>query len=217
LDPDQSSLLSLEHRMSTTSRLKIYGKKKSRANRCLWALEEVGLPYEHIPTDQDSGENRTPEYLAINPSGKVPTLVDGDFVLTESLAINLYLAGKKPELLPSTPRATASMMQWTLWAATEPEYQLTMIVREMRRGDAKDPQRIAAATEGLRACLKTLETHLAKGTSYILGDTFTIADLNVASVLCVVGMMGVTLDAYPAIDAWMKRCLSRPAWLKVQS
>ncbi len=196
----------------------IYGKKKSRAVRCLWAMEEMGLEYRHIPIDQDAGENRTAEYLALNPSGKVPTLVEGSFVLTESMAINLYLAGKKPGLLlPSEPLQEAAALQWTLWAVTEPEFHLTNIVREFRRGeDRVDQSRVADSLEALEATTHVIETHLAKGSSYLLGKHFSIADLNTASVLCYFGLVGFELEDFPLTQAWLNRCLARPAWKKLQ-
>jgi glutathione S-transferase len=198
--------------------IRIYGKKKSRTMRCLWALEELGLPYEHVPIDHEKGETRAAAYLGLNPSGKVPTLVDGDFVLTESMAINLYLAGKaKTELLPSNPRQLASVMQWTFWAVSEAEFHVLNIVREFRRGEGKiDQHRIADSLASLAATLSVLEIHLQKGHPYLLGEQFSMADLNAAAVLCYLGLVGFKLENYPLTAAWLDLCLARPAWKKLQ-
>lgn len=199
--------------------IKIYGKKKSRTIRCLWALEELGLAYEHIPIDQEAGENHSPAYLALNPAGKVPTLVEGDFVLTESMAINLYLASREPgKLLPAEPHKMAKVLQWTLWAASEAEFQLITILKEFRRGEGQaDQERVNAALAALGTTIKVLEGHLSEGGPYLLGNEFTMADLNTAAVLCYLGMMGFKIHSYPASAAWLERCLERPAWRKLQT
>jgi glutathione S-transferase len=198
--------------------IRIYGKKKSRAMRCLWALEELGLPYEHVSIDHEQGENRSAAYLGLNPSGKIPTLVDGEFVLTESMAINLYLAGKaRTELLPADPRQLAAVMQWTFWAVSEAEFHILNIVREFRRGEGKvDQQRIADSQASLAATLSVLEIHLQKGQPYLLGAEFSMADLNTAAVLCYLGLVGFKLEHYPRTSAWLNLCLARPAWKKLQ-
>jgi len=198
--------------------IKIYGKKKSRAIRCLWALEELEIPYEHVVIDQDAGDNRTPDYLALNPSGKVPTLAEDGFVLTESMAINLYLADKKPSaLLPGTPQERAAVLQWTFWAVTEAEYHVTVIVREFRRGEGRiDQSRVADALAALGSTVNVLELHLQKSGDYIVGDRFTMADLNAASVLCYLGLLGFDMEPHPLTNAWLKRCLARPAWVRLQ-
>ena len=100
--------------------LRIYGWKKSRAVRCMWVLEELGLEYEQIPLNPHAGETRTPEYLALNPAGKIPTLVHDGFVLSETVAINWYLASSFPgTLLPADRQAQAQTQQWTSWALSD--------------------------------------------------------------------------------------------------
>ena len=119
--------------------LKIYGWKRSRAARCMWVMEEMSLDYEQVPLNPHAGETRTPEYLALNPSGKIPTLVHDDFVLAESMAINWYLASSFPgTLLPRDPRHGAKIQQWTLWAITELEPPVVAIMREGRRPQGTD-------------------------------------------------------------------------------
>jgi glutathione S-transferase len=195
----------------------IYGKNLSRAVRCLWVLEEMGLEYRQVPIDPEKAENQTPEYLAINSSGKIPALVEGDFVLTESMAINLYLAAKKPGvLLPDDPQDLARVYQWTLWAVTEVENYVTLAVREMRQGDTADQASINDNKQAVSSSLPTLEGHLEGAGDYLLGDVFTLADLNTASVMCFLPMIGMGLDGFPKTAAWMQRCLGRDAWKNLQ-
>src|SRR5258707_6570236 len=122
-----------------TSMLKIYGWKRSRVVRCMWVMEELGLQYEQIPLNPNEGQTRTPDYLALNPQGKIPTLVHDDFVLTETMAINSYLASSFPgSLWPATPRGPASLQQCTSWGLSELEPPFVAIGREGRRPKEQD-------------------------------------------------------------------------------
>lgn len=193
--------------------LKIYGQKASRALRCLWLLEELQVPYEHIPLNQNTGETRTPEYLAINPSGKIPALDHDGFVLTETVAINEYLANTYPnDLLPRDKQGQARLHQWTSWALTEVEPNLVSIFKEGRKPrEQQDPARVEYwRNEALRALRTVLETQLA-GRPYLLGGEFTLADLNVAAILSPIAMIGIDIGALPHTDSWLKRCLGRDA------
>ena len=101
--------------------VKIYGMARTRAFRALWVSMELGIDYEHIPVEIGDAGARTPEFLAINPNGRLPAIVDGGFVLVESLAITLYLAKKHGNgtLYPAAIQDEAKAWQWTLWALTE--------------------------------------------------------------------------------------------------
>ena len=96
--------------------LRLYGSARSRGLRVLWMLGELGLTYDHKDWLPRSPETRTPEYLALNGNGRVPTIDDDGFILSESMAINLYLAKKhKSALYPSDPKHEALAIQWSLW------------------------------------------------------------------------------------------------------
>ncbi len=199
--------------------LKIYGWKRSRAIRCMWVMEELGLDYEQVPLNPHAGETRTPEYLALNPSGKIPTLVHDDFVLTESMAINWYLASSFPgTLLPREPRLGARVQQWTSWSITELEPPVVSIMREGRRSKEQiDAGRIEAWRAGIHGILETvLEPHLAREKFLLPGGSFTLADLNVASVASSLQAFDIGLDRHPNVADWMQRCFSREAWARVQ-
>jgi len=199
--------------------LKIYGWKRSRAVRCMWVLEELGLAYEQIPLNPQAGETRTPEYLALNPAGKIPTLVHDGFTLSESIAINWYLASRFPgTLLPHDPRLAAKVLQWTSWGVTELEPPLVSIMREGRRGPGEsDPQRIAAWRDDIhRLIAAVLEPALARS-PYLLPDQgFTLADLNVAGVASAMQVFEISLDQHPSVADWMRRCFAREAWTRAQ-
>jgi len=199
--------------------ISIYGQMMSRAPRCLWALEEMGVPYEHIPVNQLAGETQTPEYLAINPNGKVPALVDGDLKLFESMAINLYLArkyGQETGLWPSGEHDQARALQWSFWGITEIEPPLvTVLIQTMfTPEDQRKPDRAADARAQLPRPLRVLDAHL-NGRACLLGEPFTIADLNVAAILSLGQLLELDLDPYPQIGRWLHACLSRPAWRKL--
>src|SRR6516162_10044739 len=103
------------------STLRIYGIARTRAFRALWVAKELGLDYEHLPIEIGDAGARSPEFLAINPNGRLPFIVDDGFVLFESLAITLYLAKKHAlgTLYPATLEGEAKTWQWSLWAVTE--------------------------------------------------------------------------------------------------
>ena len=204
--------------------LKIYGQKQSRAARCMWAMEELGLQYEQVVMAPRSAEARHPDYLALNPSGKIPTLVHDGFVLTETFAINFYLASQFPgSLLPSDPRAVAKVLQWTSWALSDLEPVVVSILKEGRRPPEQiDAGRIEAARVEAQALVgAVLEPALAGG-EYLLAGAgvgaagFTLADLNVSTVASLLPMFQISLAAHPRTDAWLKRCLARPAYQRAQ-
>lgn len=190
--------------------LKIYGAPASRTFRSLWAAEEAGLPYENLPLSYLGPEIKAPAYLAINPNGTIPALSDDGFNLFESLAINFYLARKSGKLLPPDARGEALTLQWSFWAASEAEpligawsYHTLFLPPEQRK-----PEVAADAAAKLPRRLQVLEGALADR-DYLLGDEFTLADLNVAAVLYRAPAFG--LDGFPRVKAWHARCLARPA------
>lgn len=191
----------------------LYGHPMSRAARSLWLLHELDVPFEHVPTHFATGDTRKPEFLAINPNGHVPALVDGDVTLFESMAINLYLAKKYDRgLWPKSLADEGRTYQWSFWGMTEVEEALltwlmnTAIYPETQRDAAK----AADARERLAKPLGILDAAL-RGRSYLLGPSFTVADLNLASILMWARMGRIDLSRWPWLDAWLTRCLERPA------
>jgi glutathione S-transferase len=196
--------------------LKIYGTSMSRGARVLWAAEELGLSYEHIPVGFD-GAAKKPDYLKVNPNGKVPAIDDDGLTLFESMAVNLYLADKygKAPFWPSSPAGRGQAYQWSLYAMTELEPPLMTILmnKMLLPAEQRSEKAIADATEALKAPIAVIAGKLA-GRDYLLGSDFTIADLNLAAVMSIGAMTQVDLSGATAANAWLGRCLSRAAYQK---
>jgi glutathione S-transferase len=195
--------------------LKLIGVARSRNFRCLWAAEEAGLPYEHVPTP--FAEVKAPEHLALNPNGKVPVMQDGALTLFESLAINLHIAGKAGALLLPAGEDQARVLQWTLWAATEAEPNIMQWARHafMLPAEQRDPAQAEASMKATNERLAVLERHLA-GRDWLVGEDFTIADLNLAGVYYGSWFNGYEFGGFPRAKTWLDRCLNRPAALKAR-
>jgi glutathione S-transferase len=194
------------------SRLRIYGVARTRAFRAIWMAKELGLDYEHEPIEIGPAGARKPEYLAVNPNGRLPAIEDDGFVLWESQAITLYLAKKHSpgRLYPATLEGEAKAWQWSLWAANEVERAVNIWSLHAVRlpPEDRDGQKRADALAVLAAPFRVLDGALAD-TPYLLGSEFTVADLNVAAVSS--RAMSMDLAATPRLADWIKRCHDRPA------
>ncbi len=199
--------------MTTT----IYGVSGSRAIRSLWAIEEVGIEYTHVAT-HFFNDSKTDDYLSVNPNGRIPALVDGDITLFESMAINLYLTKKyAPALYPVSEGEQAKAIQWSVWAISEIEpQQMQIVIQKFFNRDNMDQAIIDTSTENLKRPLDVLNQHLADR-KYLLGDDFTVADLNVSGVMLLMQMMEFDLSAYPNIQNWTEQCYRRDALKRAQS
>jgi glutathione S-transferase len=198
--------------------LKIYGAPRSRTFRVLWAAEELGLPYENIPVDFAEGSKK-PDYLAINPNGRIPAIDDDGFMLFESLAINMYLAKKHGagKLYPAAAQDEARLWQWGLWGANEIEVPLVQFIsnRYVLPPDKRNETVAAEAESKLPRPLGVLDAHLA-ARKHILGGDFTIADLNVGSLLYSAWFNKADLSRWPQLQPWLDRILTRPAAVKAR-
>ncbi|WP_199153377.1 glutathione S-transferase family protein [Chromobacterium sp. ASV23] len=190
--------------------MEIYGTSCSRAFRALWMACEQGAEFAHHPLAVEACGS-DPAYLALNPAGTIPLLRDGDFVLAESMAINLYLARKHGRLWLDDEQAQALAWQWSFWAlaSLEAPYvswaeQALWLPMAMR-----DSTELARAAQALQRPLDRLERALADH-SYLLGETFTVADLNVAGVIN--GLADFQPQARPRFHDWLRCCLERPAY-----
>jgi len=178
--------------------LKLYGGARSRASIVQWYLEELGVPYEFILLDMQAGEHRQPEYLAINPMGKVPAIVDGDFQLWESGAILFYLAQKYGKMPPSLEEQ-AKINQWILF------------------GNATLGPGIFVEASRERETPKLLTplNQILEKQPFLLGDELSVVDVAVGSVLAYIPMMlKLDLSEYPAVVDYIKRISERPAFQK---
>jgi glutathione S-transferase len=180
-------------------------------------LEELGVPYENVPVSF-VGDAQKPEYRAKNPNARVPTLEDEDgLLLFESMAINLHLAEKYDKgLRPKSLTERAKIVQWSFWGMTEIEPGLieAFVNRVMRPEAERDAAAGDAGEEKLQRPLAVLDQALEK-TGWLVGDRFTAADLNVASILGLATMARIDLAKYPNVGRWLSACLTRPAAQKI--
>jgi glutathione S-transferase len=192
--------------------LRIYGVARTRAFRALWAANELGLDYEHLPIEIGDAGARAPRFLALNPNGRLPFIADGDFVLFESLAITFYLAKKHGNgtLYPATLEGEAKAWQWSFWAIGEVDRGVNIwSLHAVRLPPAeRDGRKRDEALQVLEAPFRVLDAVVAKS-PYLVGNAFTVADLNVAAVIS--RAVDMDLSAVPNLKAWLTRCLDRPA------
>lgn len=209
--------------------LTIHGIPASRAIRPLWAATELGLAFTHVPTPYLGGATRTPGFLALNPNGHIPVVVDarpesggGDVVVWESMACALYIARHhgQPDgasITPANPREDAEALRWSFWAVTECEADaLTVLMHSMvMPAERRKPELAHAAEKRLAVRLRVLEQHLASqqaaGCLYLAAERFTVADLCVASVLNWARPARELMKAHPLTHDWIVRCAERPA------
>jgi len=191
----------------------VYGISQSRAFRPLWMLEELGLEYELRPVDFATGDTRTPDHLALNPNGHIPVLVDDGTVLWESMAINLYLADKYDGgLALQSVEDRGHALKWSFWVMTEVELSAVellfnaLVLPEPQRDHAA----AAAATERLAAPFAVLNDAL-EGRDYLVADHFSVADLNVASVVGWCALSRYDFSSMPNIERWLEASMARPA------
>jgi glutathione S-transferase len=199
--------------------IKLYGVPASRAFRALWMLEELGLAYQNVPVGFATGETRSAEFLKLNPNGHIPVLIDGEVVLWESMAINLYLARTygSGSLWPATVADEGRVFQWSFWVMTEVEGALLAVLlhRRIFPEAQRDPGLAAEGEAQLATPFGVLEGAL-RGRAYLLGESFSVADLNVASVLGWAAIVRLDLGRWPLLAAWLGRCAERPAYRKVR-
>lgn len=198
--------------------LQLYGNPRSRAMRCLWMLEEVGKPYQLVEKTTRADDLQTAEYLRLNPNARIPTLVDGDLVLWESMAINLYLAQKYDGPMHCAgPEVLGLAAQWSFWAVLEVEHLLLNFLehRTLLAEFARDPSATERNELLLKKPLGVLNDALA-ARGYLAGHSFTVADLNVAGILMWGKMARMDLSAYPELTRWLDACLARPAYARVR-
>lgn len=206
--------------------LKIYGVYKSRATRILWLLEELGLPFELVPVLQAYKladpmapgvriNTRSPEFLAVNPMGSIPTIEDDGLVLNESLAQTLYVAKKYGGAFgPKDLIEDAEMLQWTLFAATSIEtdaLKISMANTEGRLTTEAGQAEAKALARILSRAFGVLEHHFATH-RYLVGDRVTVADINVAEIVRYAQAWQPLFDAHPKTADWLARMQARPGF-----
>jgi glutathione S-transferase len=192
--------------------MKLYGFGPTRSLRALWGLKELDADFEFVPVNLAAGDHRRPGFLRLNPAGKVPVLVDGDLVLTESAAIVMYLADKYRDkgLLPAGLKERGQAYRWVMFAVTELEQPLWRIARHtFLYPEAKRlPQDITLAREEFVAMAAILDCHM-EGRQFIVGDGITIADCVTAYLIDWANEQRL-IDDYPQLRAYLDRIYARP-------
>lgn len=192
--------------------MKLYEFGPTRSIRARWTLQELGIDFDAVSVNLMRREHGKPEFLAINPAGKVPVLADGDLVLTESAAIVLYLAEKYPDrgLLPTDLRQRAEVNRWIMFAVTELEQPLWRITKHTSLYPQQDrlPADVALARRDFLPMAAVLERHM-KDRTYVVGDRVTVADFVVAYTLDWAGEARLLGD-FPALRAYVERMYARP-------
>jgi glutathione S-transferase len=180
----------------------------------------LGMALEEKRLDFAKGEHKSPEYLALNPNGAVPTLVDGDFVLTESRAIMQYLASKKPEsgLLPRDEMARADVTRWQFWDSSHfspnvATLAFERVLKAMLGLGEPDTNKINDALTNFRRFGAVLNKRL-EGKQYIVGSALTVADLTIGSSLMYAKQAEVPLGEFPHLSAWFSRITGLDGWKK---
>ena len=192
--------------------MKLYEFAPTRSIRARWTLQELGVDFEAVTVNLMAGEHCRPEFLAINPAGKIPVLVDGDMMLTESVAIVVYLADKYPEkgFLPADPRGRAAAMRWLLFTATELEQPLWRIAKHnfIYPEERRLPADITLAREDFTAMAQVLDRHMVDR-EFVVGHGVTVADFVLGYTLDWAQMSGL-LEGLPRLEGYMERLYDRP-------
>lgn len=192
--------------------MKLYGLGPTRSLRALWALQELEAAFEFVPVNLPAGEHRQPDFLRLNPAGKLPVLVDGDLVLTESAAIVMYLAEKYAAkgLMPADLTERAQVYRWSLFAVTELEQPLWRIAKHsfLYPEDKRLAEDIELAKEDFRTMAAVLDRHM-DGREFIVGDSMTVADCVTAYVVDWGDENGL-IDGFPNLEAYLGRMYARP-------
>jgi glutathione S-transferase len=192
--------------------MKLYEFPPTRSIRPRWTLQELGVPFESVIVDGRKGENRSPEFLKLNPAGKLPVLVDGELVLNESVAICLYLAAKHPQggLLPADLATRTELDRWLWFTVTELEQPLWRMARHtfLYPPEKRSVQDIALAKEDFAPMAAVMEEHLS-GRQFVAGERFSVADIVLAYTLDWADTNQLLVEL-PSSRAYLERMYARP-------
>jgi glutathione S-transferase len=192
--------------------MKLFEFPPTRSIRARWTLQELGVDFEAVRVNLLAGENRSPAFLKLNPAGKVPVLVDGNVVLSESVAIVLYLADKYPEkgFAPTDSERRAELNRWLLFTTTELEQPLWRIARHtsLYPEDKRLPADVVLASADFKAMAAVLDEHM-KGRQFVVGNTVTVADFVLAYTLDWANEAQL-LGGFPRLHEYMEHMYERP-------
>ncbi|MBN9041567.1 MAG: glutathione S-transferase [Rhizobiales bacterium 62-47] len=193
--------------------MKLYWSPRSRSFTTLWLLEEAGQPYERVLTDISAGAQKTPEYRAINPMGKVPALADGDVTIAESAAICAYVAERYPQANLAPPLGDprrGKYLQWLFFGPSCIEPALIQIFTKL------DVPTSTAAWGSATQVFDVLDAALERG-PWLLGDSFSAADIVIGSGLNFAIRQFKMVPTRPSFDRYIARCVARPAFQRAET
>lgn len=209
--------------MPPTMNLCVYYSPMSSATRILWALEELGVPYDKVKLDLTQGEQKSPEYLKLNPNGKVPLLVADGTPIFESVAILCFLGetfGESAGLFPAPGLSRAKAFQWMAWAGVTLGEVVSRYLRntlDRFPEEQRNASAAAVAKEEFSALIAILESELSRS-DFLLGSAFTLSDLPAFGYAAFGKRLGMlNLEDYPNVNAWVGRCSSREALRRAQA
>jgi len=188
--------------------LQLYWSPRSRAFSSLWLMEETGHPYERVLTDISTGAQRNPEFLAINPMGKVPAIKDGDSTLAEAAAICAYVAEKYPESKLAPPPGDASRAKYLYWLFFSPGCIEPAMVQLATKIEMNS---VSAGWGDAQRVFDVLDATLSKG-PWLLGETFSAADVIVGSNLNFAVRLFKMAPSRPSFERYLDACTTRPAF-----
>jgi len=192
--------------------MKLYWAPRSRSFTALWLMEETGQPYQRVLTDITTGAQKAPEYLAINPMGKVPALADGDATLAEAAAICAYVAERYPEAKLAPPLGDIRRAKYLYWLFFSPGCIEPAIVQLATKIEMNP---VAAGWGEAQRVFDVLDAALSKG-PWLLGDSFSAADVMIGSGLNYAVRLFKMVPARPSFDAYIARCAARPAFQRAE-
>ena len=192
--------------------MKLYWSPRSRSFTALWLMEETGQPYERVLTDITTGAQRSPEYLAINPMGKVPALQDGTATLAESAAICAYVAERYPDAKLAPPLGDPARAKYLYWLFLGPSCIEPAIVQLATKIEMNP---VAAGWGDAQRVVDVLDNALQKG-PWLLGENFSAADIVIGSGLNFGVRLFKMIPARPSFEAYIARCMARPAFQRAE-
>jgi glutathione S-transferase len=193
--------------------MQLYWSPRSRSFTALWLMEETGQPYERVLTDISTGAQKKPEYLAINPMAKVPALKDGDATLAEAAAICTYVAERYPEAKLAPPPGDPLRAKYLYWLFFAPGCMEPAMVQVMTKIEMNS---VAAGWGDAQRVFDVLDKALEQG-PWILGETFSAADIIVGSGLNFAVRLFKMVPSRPSFDAYIARCMARPAFQRAET
>jgi glutathione S-transferase len=198
--------------------VKLYHFPSPNPQKVTFALRELGLECEIVPVDLSKGEQRKPEFLAINPMGRVPVLTDGDLILPESHAILAYLGDKTGKLWPTSAAGRATALRWLFFlsghiAPAATDLAFNKIAAKLL-GFQGDQDAIVRGEKALPGVIAMLDGQLAKG-KFLLGNDFSLVDCGYTPVLNVIEKAEFSYRDFPKVQAYLEACRSRPAWKEI--